>query len=66
MRNRLKAYKESIISKPEAAMLLIRSALDAAIWADYVLMDTWFTTESMAKSIVETGFDVISMVKQPK
>lgn len=47
-------------------MLLIRSALDAAIWADYVLMDTWFTTESMAKSIVETGFDVISMVKQPK
>lgn len=66
MRNKLKAYKESIISKPEAAMLLIRSAVETAIWADYVLMDTWFTTESMIKSIVETGLDVISMVKQPK
>ncbi len=64
--NGYKARKESILPKPEAAMLLIRRALDAGIRADYVLMDTWFTTEPMIKSIVETGLDVIGMVKQLK
>ncbi len=29
-------------------------------------MDTWFTTESMLAKILETGLDVIGMVKQLK
>lgn len=56
--------KESMLSKPEAAARLIRNALDAGIRADYVLMDTWFTTEPMIRSILEMGLDVIGMVKQ--
>ena len=34
--------------------------------ADYVLMDTWFTTEPMMKEILKTGIDAIGMVKQLK
>ena len=62
--NGYKARKESLLTKPEAAILLIRRALAAGIQADYVLMDTWFTTEPMISNILETGLDVIGMVKQ--
>ena len=34
--------------------------------ADYVLMDTWFTTEPMLTRILACGIDVIGMVKQLK
>lgn len=44
----------------------IQRALAAGIQADYVLMDTWFTTEPMLAKILETGLDVIGMVKQLK
>ena len=64
--NGYKARKESLLSKPEAAIRLIRRALAAGIQADYVLMDTWFTTEPMLAKILETGPDVIGMVKQLK
>ncbi len=64
--NGYKARKESILSKPEAAVRLVRRALAAGIQADYVLMDTWFTTEPMIRSVLETGLDVIGMVKQLK
>ena len=33
---------------------------------NYVLMDTWFTTEQMIKEVLKTGLDVIGMVKQLK
>ena len=64
--NGYKARKESLLTKPEAAILLIRRALNAGIDADYVLMDTWFTTEPMLGSVLAEGLDVIGMVKQLK
>lgn len=64
--NGYKACKESMLKKTEAAVLLVQRALDAGIKADYVLMDTWFTTEPMLKELLKTGIDVIGMVKQLK
>ena len=58
--------KESMMSKPDAAVLLIQRALQSGIKADYLLMDTWFTTEPMIRSVMDTGLDVIGMVKQLK
>ena len=64
--NGYKARKESILSKTESSLLLIKRALEAGICADYVLMDTWFTTEPMIKAILGEGLEVIGMVKQLK
>ena len=64
--NGYKARKESLLSKPEVAILLIQRALRAGIQADYVLMDTWFTTEPMLTQILACGIDSIGMVKQLK
>lgn len=64
--NGFKFRKESMMHKTDAAILLIKNALNAGIKADYVLMDTWFTTEPMIKEILETGIDAIGMVKQLK
>lgn len=64
--NGYRSRKESLLPKPEAALLLIRRALAAGIQADYVLMDTWFTTEPMLAKILGSGLDVIGMVKQLK
>ena len=64
--NGYKCRKESMMRKTDAAVLLIRRALQAGIKADYVLMDTWFTTEPMLCSVLDTGLDVIGMVKQLK
>ena len=64
--NGYKVRKESMLPKTEAAVLLIKNAIEAGIVADYVLMDTWFTTEPMIQSILELGIDVIGMVKQLK
>ena len=47
---------ESLIEKTDAVILLIQRALASGIKADYVLMDTWFTTEPMLKEILKTGF----------
>lgn len=64
--NGFKARKESMMHKTDAAILLIKNTLNAGIKADYVLMDTWFTTEPMLKEILLPGIDVIGMVKQLK
>lgn len=64
--NGYKFRKESMMHKTDAAIQLIRSALNAGIKADHVLMDTWFTTEPMLKEILKTGMDAIGMVKQLK
>lgn len=64
--NGYKTRKESLLPKPDAAALLVRRALDAGLRADYVLMDTWFTTEPMLIKLLETGMDAIGMVKQLK
>lgn len=62
--NGYKFRKESMLSKTEAAIMMIKEALNIGITADYVLMDTWFTTEPMIQSITDIGLDVIGMVKQ--
>ena len=62
--NGYKARKESMMAKTDAATLMIGRALNAGVTADYVLMDTWFTTEPMIRSILDMGLDVIGMVKQ--
>ena len=62
--NGYKARKESLMAKTDAAIMLIERALSAGIQADYVLMDTWFTTEPMIRSILSMGLNVIGMVKQ--
>ena len=64
--NGYKIRKASMMHKTDAAIQLIRNALTAGIKADYVLMDTWFTTEPMLKEILETGIHAIGMVKQLK
>lgn len=62
--NGYKFRKSSMMHKTDAAIQLIRNALTAGIKADYVLMDTWFTTEPMLKNILDTGIHAIGMVKQ--
>ena len=64
--NGYRVRRESLLAKPEAAVLLVQKALAAGIQADYVLMDTWFTTEPMLEKLLETGMDTIGMVKQLK
>ena len=64
--NGYKARLESMLHKPDAALRLLKNALEAGICADYVLMDTWFTTEPFINSIRDLGLDVIGMVKQLK
>lgn len=64
--NGYKVRKESMMHKTDAAIQLIENALNAGIKAQYVLMDTWFTTEPMIGAILNTGLDVIGMVKQLK
>ena len=62
--NGYKVRKASMMHKTDVAVQLIRNVLTAGIKADYVLMDTWFTTEPMLKEILDTGIHVIGMVKQ--
>lgn len=62
--NGYKSRKDSLLSKPEAALKLISEALDMGIIVDYVLMDSWFTTEPFIKNILDLGLDTIGMVKQ--
>ncbi|MDF1618856.1 IS4 family transposase, partial [Petrocella sp. FN5] len=62
--NGYKRRKDALLKKPEAAVQLIKEALAAGVSADYVLMDTWFTTEPMIKAILNEGLDVVGMVKK--
>ena len=61
-RNRLAA----MMKKPDAAIAMIREALNAGIVADYVLMDTWFTNEPFIKRLLDEGLDTIGMLKDNK
>ena len=58
--------KEAVMHKPDAAISLIREALNAGITAQYVLMDTWFTNEPFIKRVTEEGLHVIGMLKDNK
>ena len=54
---------ESRKSKPEVVTELLQRALKKGINADYVLFDTWFTTEPLVFKIRKIGLHVIGMVK---
>ena len=61
-----KTRKNAVLQKPEAAIQLIRNALNAGIKASYILMDTWFTNEPFIANILAEGLDVIGMLKDNK
>ena len=61
--NGWKARMESMLQKPEAALRMVNYALEAGIHADYILMDSCFTTEPFVKSLSDLGQDVIGMVE---
>lgn len=66
---RTNGYKNrmaAIMQKPDAAIAMIKAALEAGIEAGYVLMDTWFTNEPFIKQIKELGLEVIGMLKDNK
>ena len=63
---RTSGYKrrvEAMSRKPNVAVNLIKQSQNTGISADYVLMDSWFTTEPFIKEIKDIGLDVIGMVK---
>lgn len=64
--NGYKFRKESMLSKPAAAVEMIKNALNMGMLADYILMDSWFTNEPMLQSLLDLGLDTIGMVKQMK
>ena len=64
--NGYKSRQNAMLQKPEAALQLIRNALNAGIKASYVLMDTWFTNEPFIGKIKKEGLDVIGMLKDNK
>ncbi len=66
---RTNGYKNRLaatMKKPDAAMEMIRSVLNAGISASYILMDTWFTNEPFIKNVLGEGLDVIGMLKDNK
>lgn len=66
---RTNGYKNrtaAVMKKPEAAMEMIRSVLDAGIPASHILMDTWFTNEPFIKNVLGAGLDAIGMLKDNK
>lgn len=50
--NGYKVCKDSMLKTTDAAILLVQKALNAGIQADYVFMDTWFTTEPMLRELL--------------
>lgn len=64
--NGAKARKDAMMRKPEAAIALIHSALEAGIEASCLLMDTWSTNEPFIHTVLNEGLDVIGMVKDNK
>lgn len=61
-----KNRQDAVLQKPQAAIKMIRAALDAGLQASYVLMDTWFTNEPFIRDIAAEGLDVIGMLKDNK
>lgn len=59
-----KRRAEAVQAKTAVAVDMLKQTLSSGINADYVLMDTWFTTEPFIMKIKTLGLDVIGMVKQ--
>lgn len=55
---------ESKEKKTDTAVQMIRRALNHGIYADYVLMDTWFASPTMFQNIKNLKIDAICMLKK--
>lgn len=64
--NGYKFRNDSMLPKPKVSIKTLNDAHNTGIVADYVLMDTWFTTKPMIQSVLKLGLDIIGMVKQLK
>ena len=64
--NGWKRRKEAVLPKMDAAIMMLKQALNAGIQASYVLMDSWFTCEPFIHRIKEIGLEVIGMLKDTK
>ncbi|MCQ2793741.1 MAG: transposase [Bacilli bacterium] len=64
------AYKrrnECLMKKTDLSIEMVKCALKKGIYADYVLMDSWFVFPSVLEKFKnEVGIDVIGMVKNIK
>ena len=64
--NGWKRREEALLPKTDAAIMMLKEAINAGIQAAYVLMDTWFTNEPFIRRIKEFGLEVIGMLKDTK
>ena len=66
-RHNTNAYKrrvDTVKPKNVIALRLLRFAIDVDIKAEYVLMDTWFTTEPFICNIKNLGLEVINITQR--
>ena len=62
--NGAKARKLAIKKATEVVPELISDAMEAGIWAKYVLFDSWFSSPKVIRSMKELGLDTVAMVKK--
>ena len=55
--------KEALLPAPQVIPAMLDRAMAAGVSASYVLMDTWFTFAPLIQKVLDTGMDVIGMVK---
>lgn len=61
-----KRRKDAVKKKPYMVCGLVERAIKAGLYAEYVLMDTWFTNEPLLLSLRKLKVHVVGMVKQLK
>ena len=62
--NGYKRRQMALMKGTDAMIELIKEAKNAALPADYVLFDSWFTSPKTLIAIEKLGYDVIAMVKR--
>ncbi|SDZ25180.1 hypothetical protein SAMN05421736_108109 [Evansella caseinilytica] len=55
---------DALQTAPVQISSMVQRAMNAGIEAACVLMDTWFTHQSLIKNITEQAIDMISMIKE--
>lgn len=55
--------QEAVGTKPQAAIDMVKRAMGNGVQADYILMDSWFTTEPLLLALADEGIDAIGMLK---
>ena len=59
-----KRRANSVMRKPKLLVKLCKGILNKGIKAEYVLMDTWFYSDSLVASLKELSLDSICMIKK--